>query len=73
MAQEKRLLIFKVRIIQLIFFAIFAFGISWIISDLAEFLKLPINSMAIGTTIFGIFGMLGCEILIKWIEKHFLS
>jgi len=73
-ARAKRLgLILKVRLIQFLFFSIFAFGLSWLISDLISTLKLPISPASIGTMIFGITGMVGCEVVIKWISKFFLE
>jgi len=64
-------IILKIKVFQFLFFAIFAFGIAWILSDIVSFLNIPISPGGIGTTIFGITGMLGCEILIRWVDKHF--
>ncbi|MHA1616647.1 MAG: hypothetical protein ACTSX9_05010 [Candidatus Njordarchaeales archaeon] len=66
-------LIFRVRIIQFIFFSIFAFGFSWLITDLLKILELPISTASIGTMVFGIVGMVGCEIVIRWINKVFFQ
>ena len=66
-------LIFRVRIIQFIFFSIFAFGLSWMVSDLLKVLELPISTASIGTMIFGVVGMIGCEIVIRWINKIFFQ
>jgi len=68
---RKMSLILKVKIVQFLFFSVFAFGLSWFISDLISFLKLPISSASVGTMIFGITGMIGCEIVIRWISKFF--
>jgi len=71
--EDKRMLIFKVKMLEFFFFAIFAFGIAWIISDLAKTIELPVSSGAIGTTIFGFTGIIGCELMIRWIEKYFFT
>jgi len=70
----KRLnLVFKVRLLQFLFFSIFAFGLSWFISDLLKVFELPVSTASIGTMIFGIAGIVGCEIVIRWINKLFFQ
>ncbi len=64
-------LILKVRLVEFLFFSIFAFGLSWLISDVLKYLKLPISTASIGTMIFGLTGIVGCEIIIRWLNKFF--
>ncbi len=66
-------LIFKMRLLQFLFFSIFAFGLSWFISDLLLVLKLPVSTASIGTMIFGVTGIIGCEIIVRWIDKSFFQ
>lgn len=70
---KKLSLVFKVRLLQFLFFSIFAFGLSWFISDLLKVFKLPVSTASIGTMIFGITGIVGCEIIIRWINKLFFQ
>ncbi len=66
-------LIFKIRLLQFLFFSIFAFGLSWFISDLLLVLKLPVSTASVGTMIFGITGIIGCEIVVRWVNKLFFQ
>jgi len=72
--EAKRIgLIFKIRLLQFLFFSIFAFGLSWFISDILVVLKLPVSTASIGTMIFGITGIIGCEIIVRWVDKLFFQ
>ena len=68
--QTTRLLLNLGRVIQFIFFAIFAYGIAWSTSDLAAYLNLPVTGWALGSIIFGILGVILSELQIRRLEAE---
>lgn len=57
------------RVMSIVFIAIFAIGVSMIIGDLVEIIELPVSSQAITTTIFGFFGFIICELNARRVDS----
>lgn len=57
------------RLISVLFLAVFAFGISAIIGDLSDTFKLGVSNMGLTTAIFGLFGFIICEVNAKRAEQ----
>jgi len=56
------------RVFQAIFFGVLALGISMILGDLTEAVKIPISSFSMGTTVFGALGAIITGILAEKCE-----
>ena len=57
------------RVFQAICCGIFALGISMIAGDYTTFIKSPISTLSITTTIFGFFGIIITEIMARQSKK----
>ena len=53
------------RIIQAICLGVFSLGLSLVLSDYTSFIEVPISSIAITTTTFGLIGAVITEILAR--------
>ena len=68
--ESTRTFIHVAKAVQFLFLAIFAFGVAWSISDLAEAFEIPITAWALGCTVFGAEGVLASEYLVRRLEKE---
>jgi len=66
---ENKNLVVTFRMFQAIFLGIFALGLSMISGDYLGYIKSPISSLSMTTTIFGLLGAIITGILAKQSEK----
>jgi len=57
------------RVLSIVFMAIFAIGVSMMIGDVIEIYEVEVSSQAITTTIFGALGYVICEVNARRAEK----
>ena len=68
LTEQKQGIALKIRVAQAISAGIFTFGLAGMTGDMTGSLGLPISSFSITTTLFGMMGMLVCDIFARKFE-----
>ncbi len=68
---SKESLKIRIRLMQMFFIGLFCLGLSWALTDLTEFFKLPISSISVGMMSFGALGAFFIEIVLRRFETFF--
>jgi hypothetical protein len=68
-SQDFRKGLANIRKVQAIFLGIFTLGLSMTAGDYGTFVKSPVSTLSITTTLFGFMGSLVCEFMARKAEK----